>query len=174
MMGADKRILVGEFGRAQGVRGEVRIKSYTDDPMALARYAPLSDESGARAYKILSARLHQGDMIVARIEGVADRAAAEALTRQKIYAPREALDDDVGESEFLQSDLVGLAVRDADGETIGRIEGIENYGAGDLLAIALDGRKGTALLPFADAFVPTVDVGGGFIVIDPPAGWDEP
>ncbi len=168
-----KRILVGEFGRAQGVRGEVRIKSYTDDPMALARYAPLSDESGARLYKILSARPHQGDMIVARIEGVNDRTAAEALTRQKIHAPREALDDDVGEGEFLQSDLVGLSVRDMGGKTIGRVAGIENYGASDLLAIALDGRKGEALLPFSDAFVPSIDIAGGFIVIDPPAGWDE-
>lgn len=170
----DKYVLLGEFGRAQGVRGEVRIKSYTDDPLAIARYAPLGDEAGKRQFKILSARAHQGDMIVARVEGVNDRAAAEALTRIKIFAPREALDQEqLAEGEFMQSDLVGLAVRDAQAREIGRVVGIENYGAGDLLAISISGKKEPALLPFADAFVPTIDIENGVMIIDPPEGWDE-
>lgn len=170
----DKRILLGEFGRAQGVRGEVRIKSYTDDPLAIADYAPLSDESGVRVFKILSARAHQADMIVARIEGVSDRSAAEALTRMKIFAPREALKaQKLDDGEFLQADLVGLRVRDTQGRAIGRIVGIENYGAGDLLAIEIAGKKEPALLPFSDAFVPAIDVEAGVATIDPPDGWDE-
>ncbi|WP_342360180.1 ribosome maturation factor RimM [Terrarubrum flagellatum] len=173
-MASDKLILLGEFGRAQGVRGEVRIKSYTDDPLAIARYQPLTSEDGARSFKIISARPHQGDMIVARVEGVNDRSAAEALTRLKIFAPRGALGaETLEEGEYLQSDLVGLAVRLADGRDVGRIVGIENYGAGDLLAIQIDGRKEPALLPFSDRFAPVIDIAGGSITIDPPEGWDE-
>lgn len=169
-----KRILLGEFGRAQGVRGEVRIKSFTDDPLSIASYAPLTDESGARQFKILSARPHKDDLIVARIEGVNDRSAAEALKRVKIFAPREALDKQaLDDGEFLQSDLVGLAVRDKSGRAVGRLLRFENYGAGDLLAINVDGRREPALLPFADAFVPQIDIESGFIIIDPPDGWNE-
>jgi 16S rRNA processing protein RimM len=169
------RVLLGEFGRAQGVRGEVRIKSYTQDPMRLPDYAPLTSEDGRRMFAIVSARPLQGDMIVARVAGVDSREAAEALTRQPIYAPRAALEaaHPLEDGEFMQADLVGLAVRDTTGAVLGRIVGVENYGAGDLLAIALDGRTFAPLLPFTDAFVPAVDVAGGHVVIDPPIGWDE-
>ncbi|MBN9061432.1 MAG: 16S rRNA processing protein RimM [Rhizobiales bacterium 65-9] len=171
---SEKRILLGEFGRAQGLRGEVRIKSHTGDPMSIARYAPLTDESGERIFRILSARPHQNDMIVARLDGVNDRTAAEALARLKIFAPRSALDSEpLGEGEFLQSDLIGLSARLVDGREVGQVAGIENYGAGDLLAIAIKGRREPALLPFSDDFAPQIDIQGGFILINPPEGWDE-
>jgi len=155
------------------VRGEVRIKSYTDDPMSLASYAPLTSEDGATSFRIVSARPHQNGMIVARLDGVNDRAAAEALARVRIYAPREALGAELADDEFMQSDLVGLGVEDAQGRRVGEIAGVENYGAGDLLAIALADRGRIALLPFTDAFVPTVAIHKGRVVIDPPQGWDE-
>ena len=167
----DKKILVGEFGRAQGIRGEVRIKSFTENPLSLAGYKPLSDESGDTEYKILSARLHERDILVARLEGVTTREQAEALTRKKIYAPREALGDNA-EGEYLQADLIGLRVAIRDGAVIGRVRGIENYGAGDLLDIELAGQPVSRLLPFTVACVPDVDIPGGRIVIDPPLGWD--
>lgn len=167
----EKRILIGEFGRAQGIKGEVRIKSFTDDPMALASYAPLSDETGKRIYKVISARVHDRDMLVARMEGVSTREQAEALTRQKIYAPREALGS-AGEGEYLQADLIGLRVEIGAGTIIGTVIGIENYGAGDLLDIMIDGQRESRLLPFTEACVPVIDISGGRIVIDPPMGWD--
>lgn len=166
-----KRVLLGEFGRAQGIKGEVRIKSFTEDPLALSTYKPLTDEAGKQIYKILSARVHDRDMLVARMDGVTTREQAEALTRQKIYAPREALGN-AAEGEYLQTDLIGLPIELRDGSIIGTVTGIENYGAGDLLDIQLPGQKETRLLPLTDACVPVIDIGNGRIVINPPAGWD--
>lgn len=171
---SEKRVLLGEFGRAQGVRGEVRIKSYTADPMAIASYKPLCDESGEKIFNIVAARPLKHDMIVVRLDGVKDRGAAEALTRRKIFAPRAALKDRaLAGGEFLQADLVGLCARDAEGKRIGEVVGVENYGAGDLLAIAIGSGQEPALLPFTDAYVPEVNIFGGFLVIAPPEGWKE-
>ncbi|MDJ1159718.1 ribosome maturation factor RimM [Chelatococcus sp. SYSU_G07232] len=172
-MSSDKRILVGEFGRAHGVRGEVRLKSYTADPFAIASYGPLAGEDGA-TYVIESLRA-QGDMLVARVAGVSDRAAAEALTRIRLYVARDKLAAEaLEEDEFLQADLVGLSVETTDGRVIGRVVDLPNYGAGDLVEIALTGRRDTVLLPFSKAFVPTVDVAGGRIVVDAPEDVFEP
>lgn len=170
-MSASKKILVGEFGRAQGIKGEVRIKSYTEDPASLASYKPLTDETGKTAYTILSWRVHDRDMLVVRLEGVTAREQAEALTRRKIYAPRAALGT-AAEGEYLQADLIGLAVCLQDGETIGVIAGIENYGAGDLLEIKLNGDPVTRFVPFTHACVPSVELENGRVVIDPPLGWN--
>ena len=167
----NKRVLLGEFGRAQGIKGEVRIKSYTENPLALASYKPLTDEGGRVEYKILSARVHDRDMLVARLEGVNTREQAEALTRRKIYTPREALADNTA-GEYLHADLIGLAVVLKQGAVIGAIAGIENYGAGDLLDIQLNGQSTTRLLPFTDACVPVIDMESRRVIIDPPLGWD--
>ena len=160
------RILVGRFGAAHGVRGEIRIKSYTPDPMALAGYKGLTDASGARAFAIESARPVKDDIIVARVKGVNDRSAAEALTTVEIYIDRAALPPP-DEEEFYIADLIGMRAQRADGAPFGVIANVLNFGAGDILDIALEGG-GSKLVPFTRACAPHVDVKGRCVTVEPP------
>ena len=164
-------VLLGELGRPHGLAGELRLKSYTGEPKAIASYGPLTGADG-RSYVVAHARRAAGDqpdLLVVRLDGVATREAAEALNRLRLYAPRERLGTPE-EDEFFLADLVGLPVEGPAGMT-GRVVAVPDYGGGDLLEIAPDGARRTALLPFTKAFVPIVDVAGGRLVIDPPAGW---
>jgi 16S rRNA processing protein RimM len=164
-------VLVGEFGRAHGLRGEVRLKSYTADPAAIASYGVLTAHDG-RAVTLSSVRPAPGsapDLLVAAVAGVSTREAAEALNRIRLLVPRNRLPPPGDEDEFLLADLVGLFVETAAGETIGTVAAVPNYGGGDLLEIAPAGGGPTALLPFTKAFVPLVDVAAGRIVADAPA-----
>lgn len=160
----ETRVLVGIFGRAVGLKGELRLKSFTGDPQAIADYAPLTLKDG-RAVDILALRPVAGtaDMLVARVKGTASREAAEALNRAEIFASRDAMGE-AGDDEYFQADLIGLAVRGPDGERIGTVVGMSNYGAGDILDIKPLGGP-AAMVPFRDPFVPTVDVAGGYVVI---------
>lgn len=158
-------ILVGAIAGAHGVRGQVRIKSFTDDPAAVAAYGPLSDESGERRFALtVTGRIKGG--VIARIDGVADRSAAEALRGLRLYVSRHALPATESD-EYYRADLIGLKAELADGTSFGRIIDVQNYGAGDVLEIERpDGA--TELLPFADRTVPVVDLAAGRIVVDPP------
>ena len=159
-------MLLGEFGRAQGLRGEVRLKSFTADPLAIGRYGPLVGEDG-RTFVLTGIRGvsgEQADMLVARVEGVATREAAEALTRTRLYAPRERLGE-AEEDEFFLADLVGLEARDEAGVAMGRIVAVPNHGGGDLLEIAPTSGGATELVPFTKAFVPVVAAGDGYVVL---------
>jgi 16S rRNA processing protein RimM len=160
-----ERILVGAIAGAYGVRGQVRIKSFTDDPAAVAAYGPLSDESGERRFELeVTGRIKGG--VVARIDGIADRTAAEALRGLRLYVPRAALPTTLAD-EYYRVDLIGLRAELADGSPFGRVIDVQNYGAGDVLEIERpDGA--TELLPFADRTVPVVDLAAGRVVVDPP------
>src|SRR5215218_1849543 len=110
-------VLLGEFGRAHGLKGEVRLKSFTEDPKAIARYSPLQGEDG-RSFSLKAVRPAGGgspDLVIARVDGVATREAAEALNRIRVYAPRERLHGAEGQDEFLLADLIGLTVKATDG-----------------------------------------------------------
>lgn len=158
-------VLLGEIGRAHGLRGELRIKSYTADPAAIARYGPLVTEDGRRL-TLGSVRPAgaQPDMLIARIEGVATREAAEALARTRLLVERERLAAPEDEDEFYIADLVGLAVEDRAGRPAGRVVAVPDFGGGQMLDIApLSGP--TVLVPFTKAFVPEVDIPGGRVVI---------
>lgn len=164
-------VFLGEFGRPHGLAGEVRLKSYTGEPKAIAAYGPLTGADG-RAYVIKHARQAAGDqpdLLVVRVEGVATREAAEALNRMRLYAAREALGEPK-EDEFFLADLVGLTVEGPDGP-IGQVAGVPDYGSGELLEVAITGRRQTVLLPFTKAFVPVIDIGGRRVVVAPPEGW---
>lgn len=163
---SEEFILVGRFGAPHGVRGEIRIKSFTEEPMALARYGALCDRSGARAFHLSQARHQKDDMLVARVEGVATRDAAAALTNTDIYVPRSQLPE-AEEDEFYLSDLIGLEARLATGERYGRIVNVANFGAGDILEIDR-GEGETVLLPFTKAAVPDVKLAQGHVIVDPP------
>ena len=157
------RVLLGVVAAPHGVRGLVRIKSFTDDPMAVAAYGPLSDEAGKKNYRVEALSAARG-AVLARIEGVADRTAAEALRGLRLYVERERLPA-TGEREWYEADLVGLAAVGKDGRDWGKVVAFHDFGAGSVMEVS-----GGAMLPFTDEAVPEIDVEGGKVVIDPPAG----
>ncbi len=162
-------VLLGEFGRPQGLNGEVRLKSYTGDPLAIAGYGPLETTDGRR-FTLTKARSAPGgspDLLIVRVAGVDDRSGAEALNRLVLYCPRERLGDPEPD-EFFAADLVGLDVVDTSGAPVGTIVAVPNYGGGDLLEIRPATGGATALLHFTKAFVPEIDMANRRAVIDPP------
>ena len=163
----DDRVCVGQIGGANGIRGWVRVASYTTDPADIASYGLLTDETGTRRLKLSVKRMAKGSVIAA-IDGVSDRNAAEALAGLRLYVDRAALPP-AGEEEFYRADLVGLAAETPDGAALGRIVAVEDYGAGDVLELRLT-EGGSVLVPFTRAVVPVVDVAAGRVVIDPPPG----
>ncbi len=151
----------------------MRLKSYTDDPLAISRYGPLLAADG-RSFVITQARAAAGDqpdLLVVRVQGVASRDAAEPLNRLRLHIERERLGQP-DEDEFYLADLVGLRAETSSG-IVGEVIGIPNFGGGELLEIAPAAGGPTVLLPFTKAFVPTVDVAGGRVVIEPPHGFME-
>lgn len=165
------RVCLGVIAKAHGVRGEVRIKSFTEDPAAVAAYGPVTDETGARTMTLQVVGVAKG-VVTARIEGVDDRAAAEALKGRRLYVPREALPS-TEEEEFYHCDLIGLRAELVTGGMLGTVRAVNNFGAGDVLE--LEGRDGRALVvPFTRVVVPVIDTAAGVLKIDPPAGLLEP
>jgi len=159
------RVLVGIFGAAHGVRGEIRLKSYTQDPAAIGDYGPLSTRTG-QMFELLSLRSVKDDIFVARIKGVTDRNKAETLTNTELFVPRSQLPPP-DEDEFYYSDLIGLRAETLDGLMLGHVRAVENYGAGDILEIAPETGE-TLLLSFSKAVVPKVDLANKRILIDLP------
>jgi len=157
-----KRVMVGEIGRTHGVRGLVRLHAFTADPRAIGSYGPLTDATGTKTYAITA--LPDG---LGRIEGVADRDAAQRLTGTKLYVERAALPQPADPDEFLLVDLEGLAAFDEAGAALGAVRAVQEHGAGPFLII--DGPEGEVLMPFTRAAVPVVDVAGGRVVVSPPA-----
>ncbi|MBV9633028.1 MAG: ribosome maturation factor RimM [Methylobacteriaceae bacterium] len=159
-------ILVGMFGAPHGVRGDIRLKSHTSDPLAIACYGALTDAAGARRFEIVMARVLRSDILVVRLKGIEDRAAAAALTNLELYVPRDKLPPTEAE-EFYHADLVGLEACGPDGERFGRVVAVRNFGAGDLLEIAPPTGE-ARLLPFTKPVVPVVDLAAGRLVVIPP------
>lgn len=162
-MAEDERILLGRIVGAHGIRGDVVVRSYAGAPDAIGSYGPLASADGARSFKLRVVRV-TAKGIVARVAGVADRNAAEALAGTDLYVARAQLPA-AADGEFYHADLIGLAAVGPDGSAIGRVVGVYNFGAGDLLDIALDGARRTEMVPFTDHFVPEIDVPGRRITV---------
>lgn len=163
----DNKLLMGRIGAAHGIRGEVRIQSFTEDPLALASYGPLSTNRPGLTIRILAARTTT-NVLVARLEGINDRNAAEKLNGVELYVDRALLPDPDDDDDFYHADLIGLKARLAGGSEIGEVMAVPNFGAGDLLEIR-DPRSGdTYLYPFSKAVVPEVRIADGYLLIDPP------
>ena len=167
-MDADRLIALGRFGAPQGVRGEIRVKSYTGAPEAIGAYGALTDANGARRFVVKPVRALRDDMIVARVEGVATREAAAALTGVELYARRSQLPPPEAD-EFYHSDLIGLEAVTPSGEALGWVTAILNHGAGDILEIAPPQGGETRLLPFTRSVAPEIDFEARRIVVIPPA-----
>ena len=161
-------ICVGTIAGAFGVNGEVRLKSFTAEPEALAEYAPLTTEDGSRSFEVQITRPVKGGF-AARLSGVRSKEDADALRGTGLYAPRDRLPT-LPDDEFYHTDLIGLAVFDTGGAELGRVKAVLNHGATDLLELAMPGQSKTVLLPFTREAVPTVDLASGRIVADPPEG----
>ncbi len=161
-------ICVGTIAGAFGVNGEVRLKSFTAEPEALAEYAPLTTEDGSRSFEVQITRPVKGGF-AARLSGVRSKEEADALRGTGLYAPRDRLPT-LPDDEFYHTDLIGLAVFDTGGGELGRVKAVLNHGATDLLELAMPGQSKTVLLPFTREAVPTVDLASGRIVADPPEG----
>lgn len=162
---AGARICLGQIGAPHGVRGEVRLHSFTANPTAIAAYGPLEAEDG-RVFKIESLRPAK-HALVAKLSGVADRDAAERLTNTKLYVPRDRLPEPADADEFYHADLIGLRAVDSAGRECGTVVAVHNFGAGDLIELRRADGAQTELLPFDAATVPEVNVRGGTIVISP-------
>jgi 16S rRNA processing protein RimM len=162
---AAQKICVAKIGAAHGVRGEVRLWPFTEDPMAVLHYGPLSTRDGARQFEVARARAAK-DHLVASLKGVADRDAAERLNGIELYISRDALPD-TDEGEYYHADLIGLAAIDPQGASIGTVTAIHNFGAGDIIEIAPKSGP-SLLLPFTNAVVPTVDLAAGHVVVELP------
>lgn len=164
-MPPEKRVLLGAIAGAHGVRGEVRIRSFTAALGDIATYGPLSDEAGTRTFRIKVRGKVRG-LAIAKIDGVADRNAAEALRGLRLYVPRRVLPKP-GREQWYLADLEGLRVETAAGASLGRVKSVQNFGAGDLLEVEPTG--GPAFwLPFTKRVVPVIDIDRGRLVVEVP------
>jgi len=161
-------VCVAQIGAAHGVRGEVRLRSFTQDPLAIVQYGTLQTEDG-RNVRIETARPAK-DVLVARLAGIADRNAAEGLRNLKLYVPRARLPAIEEAETYYHADLIGFAVVGSDGAPLGRLTAIHDFGAGDLLELTPEGGGASVLLPFTKAVVPVIDIAGRRIVAEPPDG----
>jgi 16S rRNA processing protein RimM len=159
-------ICIARIGAAHGVRGAVKLWTFTEDPLAVLRYGMLATKDGTRQFVVTHAREAKGHL-VATLKGIATREDAELLNGIELYISREKLPA-TGEGEYYHADLIGLAAVNAADEPLGRVTAIHNFGAGDIIEIAPP-HGAAMLLPFTNAVVPTVDLSGGRVVIELPA-----
>ena len=161
-----ERICVARIGAAHGIKGEVKLWTFTADPAAVADYGPLESQDGTQRFEIEALRPAK-DHLVVRLSGVRDRDAAARLTNLDLYVARDRLPAPAAE-EFYHADLIGLRAESRDGAALATIVGIHDFGAGDLLELRPLAGGGTVLMPFTAQTVPVVDIAGGRVVIDPP------
>jgi len=167
-MAGGGRVCLGQIGAPHGVRGEVRLRSFTADPAAITSYGPLETEDG-RVLEIEALRPAK-DHFVATLAGIADRNAAERLTNVKLYVPRERLPKPEEPDEYYHADLIGLAAVDRAGNPLGSVIAVHNFGAGDLIELRRGEGEPTELLPFDAVTVPEVDLAARRLVVELPAG----
>ena len=159
------QICVARIGAPHGVRGAVKLWTFTEEPLAVKRYGPLATKDGARHFEVTHAREAKGHL-VATLKGVATREDAERLNGLELYIAREKLPA-TGTDEYYHADLIGLAAVNAAGEPVGRVTAVHNFGAGDIIEIAPP-NGAAMLLPFTNAVVPEVDIAAGRVVIELP------
>ncbi|MCV6577147.1 MAG: ribosome maturation factor RimM [Cohaesibacter sp.] len=161
------KVCIAQIGAPNGVRGDVRVKLFSDDPASLTAYGALHNADGCRSFTALSAR-PQKTVFIVRFAEITSRNEAESLNGTKLYIDRDALPD-LDEEEFYYSDLIGLRTELEDGSDFGTILAVHDFGAGELLEVAP--KKGKSqLLPFTKEVVPSIDLASGKVVLVPPEG----
>ena len=160
-----QKVLMAIIGAAHGIRGEVRVKPYGDDPLSFTDYGVLTTKDGKQSFEVQNARV-QKTVVITKFKEVTDRNRAEELNGVELYIDRDQLPD-TEEDEFYYSDLNGLSVQDPSGALMGKIAAVQDFGAGDLLEIRPKRGK-TFYIPFTKDFVPEINLEGGFVVADIP------
>jgi 16S rRNA processing protein RimM len=162
------RICVAQIDGPHGLRGEVKVKSFTADPVAVKDYGPLQSEDGLTSFEIETLRAANAKgHLIARLRGVADRATAERLRNVRLFVPRERLPP-AGADEFYHADLIGLVAVTNEGTEVGTVVAVHDFGAGDILELKPHTGCTTLMLPFNETFVPSIDLAGRRIVVAPP------
>lgn len=159
----DKLVLMGRIGAAHGIRGEVRIQSFTENPVQIAAYSPLETNRSGLTIKIKSARPAK-NVIVAKLDGINDRNAAEKLNGVELYIARDQLPAEDDEDDFYQTDLIGLEARLEDGKVLGKVLAVPNFGAEDLIEIGTD-NSSSVLYAFTKAIVPKINIAEGYLIV---------
>ncbi|MBK1697093.1 ribosome maturation factor RimM [Rhodovibrio salinarum] len=168
----DQRLCLGVVVGTHGVRGVVKIKPFTENPLDVGAYGPLSDESGQRSYQLTVHGVHKGSLL-AGLSGVDNREAAQALKGLRLHVDRSALPAIDEEDAFYYADLLGLRVEGADGTAYGTVTHVDDHGAGDVIEVT-DARGKIRVWPFTKEVVPTVDLANGRLLVDPPSEVGEP
>ena len=167
-MGTIDHVSVGVIVGAHGIKGEVKLKSFTSNPASIASFGPLQDNAG-RVFEIAKLKPAGGDFI-ASLKGVTTRNQSEQLRGVELFVTRERLAP-LKEGEAYAHDLMGSDVLLADGSLLGKLIAMPNYGAGDLLEVELAGNTETVLIPFTSHFVPQTDFTNGKITVVLPDGY---
>ena len=169
---SNRKLCVGVITAPRGVRGQVRVKSFTAEPDDIARYAPLTNADGSTEYRFEIIG-HAKGVLLARVDGIKNREAAEALRGVELFVDRDLLPDAEDEDDFYCADLIGLSAVLPGGGVYGTVKAMHDFGAGDMIELSLDG-SGLIILPFTKAVVPEVDIANGRIVVDPPEMFGDP
>lgn len=168
MADQNSKLCVGMIAGAHGVRGLVRLRSFTEDPEAIADYTPITDAKGQREF-VIELRHVAKDCYVAHIDGVTTPEQAEELRGTKLYVEQGALPE-LEERSYYEVDLQGLVARDAAGKEYGKILALHDHGAGAFLEIGTN-KKDSFMLPFHDDYVPEIKTDEGYVLIIVPEGW---
>ena len=155
---SEEKVLLGRITGVHGLKGEVKIIAYTGQPEDIAAYGALTGANGERHFRISAIRSVKGATVIATLHGIGDRDEAEKLRGTDLYVSRAALPPPEDDDEYYHSDLIGLKAISPDGETIGRITAVHNFGAGDLLEVRFEGERQAQLIPFENAHVPRIDL----------------
>lgn len=161
------RILMGQIGAPHGIRGQVRITPYTQDPEAIGSYGPLDTDRDGLTISLTKLRL-QKNVIIAHVKGVGDRDAAEKLNGVSLFVDRSRLPEPDDEDDFYHADLIGLDARLTSGVVIGKVSAMPNFGGGDLIEVRDPQSGDTFLYPFTKAVVPEIHIAEGYLVIEAP------
>ncbi len=164
----EQKVLLAKIGAAHGIRGEVRVKPFGDDPLSFTDYGVLTTKDGKRSFEVDKARV-QKTVVITRFKGITDRNQAEELNGLELYVDRDQFPEP-DEDEFYYSDLNGLTVLDQHGETLGKIIAVQDFGAGDLLEIRPK-RGRTFYVPFTKEFVPAISLDEGLVTVDLPENY---
>jgi 16S rRNA processing protein RimM len=164
---APRKLLMGRIGAAHGIKGEVRIQSFTEDPLAIADYGPLATNKPGLTITIASARTTT-NVLIARIEGYPDRTSIEKLIGVELYVDRDLLPAIEDDDDFYHADLIGLRAQLEDGTSLGEIIAVPNFGAGDMVELRNKETGETRFIPFTKAAVPEVHIAAGYVVVIPP------
>ncbi len=160
----EEKVLLGRITGAHGLKGEVKIAAFTASPEDIAAYGVLTDADGSRQFHLAAVRSAKGGSVIARLPGVSDRDEAGKLRGVELYAARSALPPPE-EDEFYYSDLIGLKAVSPEGESIGEVVAVQNFGAGDLIEVRFGDERQPVLIPFDGAHVPRVDIEAGCVTI---------